>query len=711
MGKLAKIVTLAAVAFLCSMASGLAAEDCLSCHAASSGLVNSKGKNVTVNPEALKTSVHRSLGCVDCHAGAAKFPHTARTASASCLTCHPDAGQTLSPSAHAALGTAQTSEACMACHGDHDVVKPQARGARLCLACHEPEVRQFATSIHGQAHGRGNGDAPSCKDCHGPAHQALAATNANSPVNAKKLPETCGHCHSNPALAQKYMFAVARPVEAYEASVHGRALREGKAGAASCDDCHGTHGVLPAADPRSPISKRNVGSTCSRCHQQVFAQYKDSIHGRAVAAGVMDAPNCTDCHGEHRILAPSDPNSPVYVTKVSRVTCSHCHADTRLTARFNMPTGRVSSYEDSYHGLAAKAGSQTVANCASCHGVHNILPSSDPRATTAKANLATTCGKCHPDAGKKFALGPIHTLPASAGGRRILDYVRLFYLFTIPTVLGFMLLHNFLDWWRKARRTLAQYRALQTPFRLTLNQRIQHLALLVSFMVLVITGFALKFPESFWAAPIVAWEKDFPLRGLIHRIAAVVLSAAAVYHLVYLICTAEGRGTLRAMLPKVRDARDTIQTIGYNLGYRRELPLYPRFNYAEKMEYWALVWGTVVMFVTGVLLWAHNLALEYFPKWITDVATAIHYYEAILATAAIVIWHFYAVIFDPDVYPLKWTVLTGRAPEHEIRAEEEGTGTGEAEPAKAGGHPSPAAAAAKGAVGHAAYSVEKLPGN
>jgi hypothetical protein len=89
------------------------------------------------------------------------------------------------------------------------------------------------------------------------------------------------------------------------------------------------------------------------------------------------------------------------------------------------------------------------------------------------------------------------------------------------------------------------------------------------------------------------------------------------------------------------------------------------------VEYWALVWGTIVMFVTGVVLWAHNFVLEYFPKWVTDVSTAVHYYEAILATAAIVIWHFYAVIFDPEVYPLKWTVLTGRAPKHEVREEEE----------------------------------------
>jgi len=190
--------------------------------------------------------------------------------------------------------------------------------------------------------------------------------------------------------------------------------------------------------------------------------------------------------------------------------------------------------------------------------------------------------------------------------------------------------------------------------------------------LLVITGFALKFPDSFWAAPFLHWEKELPLRGLIHRIAAVVMMGTAAYHLVYLTFTREGREWLRLMLPKVRDVRDAVRTVGHNLGYRTQLPLYPKFSYTEKVEYWSLVWGAIIMIVTGVALWAHNLMLEHFPKWVIDVATAIHYYEAILATLAIAVWHFYAVIFDPEIYPLRWTFVTGRAPEHEVRLGEGG---------------------------------------
>jgi formate dehydrogenase gamma subunit len=555
----------------------------------------------------------------------------------------------------------------MSCHGNaHEVAPPAARGANLCASCHADEVKEFATSVHGRARKQGDTNAPSCAACHGATHQVVEASAANSPVNGKNLPSTCGRCHSDPKLAQKYLFPAARPVEAYEASVHARATADGRK-AAVCNDCHGTHAILPPTDPRSPIAKLNVGATCGRCHEKAFAGYKDSIHSRAVAAGIAEAPTCTDCHGEHNILAPGNPLSPVYVTNISTATCSRCHGDTRLERRFNLPLDRVTSYENSYHGLASKAGSQTVANCASCHGVHDILPSSDPRSTIAKGNLAATCGKCHPDAGKTFALGPVHVLPSTAAANPWLRYVRLFYLFTIPAALGFMVFHNLLDWLRKLRRHIAQYGSLTTPLRLTLNQRVQHLILLVSFLLLVVTGFALKFPDSFWAEPIVRWERDFPLRGLIHRIAAVVLIAAGFYHLIYLFLTAEGRKGLRAMLPRLRDAREAVHTVGYNLGYRRELPSYSKFNYAEKVEYWALVWGTIVMGITGVLLWGHNFVLRYLPSSWLQVATAVHYYEAILATLAIVVWHFYAVIFDPEVYPLKWTLVNGRAPEHEVR--------------------------------------------
>ena len=664
-----------AVLFLFCLAFALAglahaqqASDCLMCHGASTGLKNSAGKDITINPAVHMKGPHGALGCTDCHAGATAQTHNAATASASCVTCHADAATAMASGAHAALGRPNSSATCIVCHGTSNTARAVA-GTQLCATCHASEVQQYRASIHGRARDHGNGDVPTCQSCHGSAHAALPSSDPRSPVSKQHLPDTCGSCHSNPQLAAKYMFAEVRPVDAYRQSVHGRAIQQGNLNAATCNDCHGTHDILPVSDPHSKIWKQNVAATCGRCHAAVYSTYAQSIHGQAVARGVLQAATCTDCHSEHRILAPGNPGSPVYMANVSQEACSRCHADTQLMAGFAMPQDRVPTYEDSYHGLAAREGRQTVANCASCHGVHNIYPSSDPRSTVNRANLSKTCGQCHSDAGRRFAIGPVHALPAATPGGRVLDFVKIFYFIVIPVTLGLMFLHNLLDWRRKARASLAHYRKSGGQMRMTLNERLQHAVLLVSFIVLVITGFALKYPHSLWAAPFVRWEHHFPLRGWVHRVAGVLLIGASVYHIVYLSAKKSGRRWLRDMVPDLRDAKEAVQTVEYNLGRRERLPLYRRFNYAEKAEYWALVWGTAVMAITGVLLWLNDWILANLPHpaSILAISTAVHFYEAILATAAIVVWHFYAVLFDPEIYPVKWTFLTGRAPEHEVR--------------------------------------------
>lgn len=644
------------------------ASDCLACHSSSTGLKNSAGADITIRASSHMRGPHAGFGCLACHAGAAAQTHNAKTASASCVTCHADATKALAAGAHAALGNPSGSESCIGCHGTGNVSKSVA-GPQFCVTCHAEEVKQYRASIHGRAHDHGNGDVPGCQSCHGATHAVLAAGNPQSPVSKQHLADTCGACHSSPQLAAKYMFPEARPVEAWRQSVHGRAIRNGNLNAASCGDCHGVHDILPVSDPRSKIWKQNVASTCGTCHSGVYKTYAQSIHGQAVARGVLQAATCTDCHSEHRILAPGDPGSPVYMANVSQEACSRCHADAQLMAGFNMPQDRVPTYEDSYHGLAAHEGRQTVANCASCHGVHNIFASTDPRSTVNRANLSRTCGQCHADAGRRFAIGQVHSFSSRAPGGRVLILVRIFYFTIIPVTLGLMVFHNLIDWRRKTKALLAHYRTAPGQLRLTLNERVQHGLLVVSFIVLVISGFALKYPHAFWAAPIVRWEHFFPIRGWLHRIAGVVLIGASVYHIVYLSAKKSGRLWLKEMVPDLRDAREAAKTVEFNLGRRDQLPRYRRFNYVEKAEYWALVWGTAVMAVTGILLWLNDWILAHLPhpSSVLAISTAIHFYEAVLATLAILIWHFYAVIFDPDIYPVKWTFLTGHAPKHEVR--------------------------------------------
>lgn len=515
-------------AMFVSAARAQQASDCLVCHGSSTGLKNSQGKSITVNAATHMKGAHAGMGCLDCHAGAAAQSHNAKTAAASCVTCHADAAKEMVGGAHAALGDPNDTQTCITCHGTGNVAR-EVSGTQFCATCHSEEVRQYAASVHGRARARGNADVPTCQSCHGSAHAALPGSDPKSPVNKKNLPDTCGSCHSNPQLAAKYMFAEVRPVEAYRQSVHGRAILAGNNNAASCNDCHGTHDILSPSDPHSKIWKQNVAATCGHCHTGVYDTYAQSIHGQAVAKGVLQAATCTDCHSEHRILAPGDPGSSVYMANVSQEACSRCHNDTQLMAGFNVPADRVPTYESSYHGLAAHEGQQTVANCASCHGVHNIYPSSDPRSTVNRANLSKTCGQCHTDAGQRFAIGPVHAMSNQTPGGKVLSFVKLFYLIVIPVTLGLMFLHNLIDWRRKAKAALAVYRQHPGQLRLTLNERWQHVALGLSFAVLVITGFALKYPQSFWAAPMVRWEHGIPVRGWVHRITGVALIGTCMY--------------------------------------------------------------------------------------------------------------------------------------------------------------------------------------
>ncbi|MDR3378792.1 MAG: cytochrome b/b6 domain-containing protein, partial [Verrucomicrobiae bacterium] len=308
-------------------------------------------------------------------------------------------------------------------------------------------------------------------------------------------------------------------------------------------------------------------------------------------------------------------------------------------------------------------GSTVAANCASCHGFHKILPSADPNSTINKAHLVETCGKCHPGANKEFSLGKIHVPPdgQAAGtdfGSRLNRWVRGLYLFLIVVTVGGMFAHNATLFIKK---TAARLRMTDRPIvRMTAAQRWQHFVLAASFIVLAITGFALKFPDS-WLAKLLGSSE--PFRRWSHRIAGLVLLLIGLYHLVYLLTTRDGRRLLADLFPVKQDAFDVLQAIRYLTGLSPHKPTIGRFGYAEKMEYWAVVWGTAIMGATGLAIWFKIDVTQHLPRWVVAVATTIHYYEAVLACLSIIVWHFYHVIFDPEVYPLNTACLDGRISE------------------------------------------------
>jgi cytochrome b subunit of formate dehydrogenase len=679
------------LALLSSSLRGQTREECLACHSDQTLTMERGGKTVSlyVDVNVLDHSPHKKLVCVACHTGfdPENVPHKEKIEPVNCRTCHKDAP--LKHPFHPQMVRASGSDgmpdiSCKHCHGTHDAVSPKEPGSKFssanlpefCGSCHRGVKETFVHSDHGRALAAGLKVAPNCITCH---QGSIARTSVSQDSTQLKIAQErlCLSCHLDDPNVRARVPESAGFIASYETSVHGAALSTGNGNAANCVDCHGGHAMRKATDPASRVNKLNIPQTCSKCHASIAAQYKSSVHGKALAEGVSVAPVCTDCHGEHNILKHTNPQSPVAARNVSARVCSPCHSSVKLSEKFGLRSDRFQSYEDSYHGLAGKAGDMEVANCASCHGVHDIRPSSDSTSSVNKNNLAKTCGKCHPGANENFTKGAVHVI-VTAKREEILYFVSSAYIILIVVLIGGMFIHNLLDFVKKSRKQLMYRRGLigrpqiahKLYLRMSLNERIQHVALLISFITLVLTGFALKFPDAWWVEPVRNISPVmFELRGIMHRVAAVVLVGAGIYHLYYVFFVPRGKQLLRDLLPSLQDVTDALSVMKYNLGFSKTKPQFGRFSYIEKSEYWALVWGTIVMGVTGTILWFDNTFLGLLTKLWWDVAQTIHYYEAWLATLAIIVWHFYYVIFNPDIYPLNLAFWKGILTEEEMEVE------------------------------------------
>lgn len=369
---------------------GLTDQECLRCHgdpALARTPAGERGGTMYVDPAVLAGSRHAKVVCSACHAGIARLPHEARLSRAQCATCH------------------------------------------------QREAKAYAGSIHGRGLAKADADVPTCQRCHG-GHDIVGARDPASRVQPLRQARICMECHADTRITARHPeMPSVLVIRAYGDSVHGQAVsKKGLAVAPACTGCHGTHDLKPADDPGSLVHRANVAETCGRCHQGILAEYRESIHAVALARGVLEAPTCTGCHGEHTIAAPTDPASKVAPRNIPK-TCGACHAAERIVKAYGLATKRGETYAESFHGIAAKFGNLEAANCASCHGFHDVRPSSDPRSRVAKANLPATCGTCHPGAGARFAEGRVHIEKTRESAPGVF-YVRAFYTWFIGILMA-----------------------------------------------------------------------------------------------------------------------------------------------------------------------------------------------------------------------------------------------------------------------------------
>jgi hypothetical protein len=269
----------------------------------------------------------------------------------------------------------------------------------------------------------------------------------------------CLICHNNPKFALRDAAGQVRSL-----FVDPKRFYQSMHGSLECVDCHTNfstdpHEVahlpsgrkLPNQEFLARTTHRNKAAVlaCMNCHQREFKDYRESIHGQAVAQGDNDAPMCVDCHGQHTIPHVSSPESAVKDINVP-ATCAKCHTNALIMARHDVQTQTVETFEASFHGKKLALGSEEAADCTSCHGIHDIYRPDDPRSSVNPANRRHTCGKCHEGADETFAQGFTHILP-SRQTEAVVYWIGRIYVWLIYVTIGGMAAYILLD---LARRTL-----------------------------------------------------------------------------------------------------------------------------------------------------------------------------------------------------------------------------------------------------------------
>ncbi|HRT62152.1 MAG TPA: hypothetical protein P5551_07315 [Syntrophales bacterium] len=518
-----------------------------------------------------------------------------------------------------------------------------------CLACHDGHVyrTEFPASVHG---------ANGCASCHTVKNLSRHMSGTEKPVLV-----ACGSCHGGIAAQFRNNFHYLQ--ENFE-----------------CQDCHRD---IHALKPAKGNFKALVLKQCTECHSN--DEYVTSGHGEAVLKGNQDAAACHDCHGLHdtRVWHTSLEYYPAEAREFYTRVCIHCHGNKDLMERNGLSTNTVKYYEETYHGKVKDIGYPTrVAGCADCHTAHNILPKTDPRSTVYAANLVQNCGRCHSGFHPRFVSYMAHPDFTDAKKYPVLFWTWVFMIVLLLSVIIFFMIHTVL-WWRKAywehydmeksgmtrESPVPREERLQQIERFSPVQRVLHVVLIFSFMMLVMTGFPLKYHALPWAKVMVEIWGGAQFTGWLHRAAAGVLIAIVVYvvwmSLRYLFPKGQGKeGFLKrligpdSMVPNLKDWEDMKGMFKWFFN-RGEMPKFDRWAYWEKFDFWAVFWGMLAIGLTGVLLWKSEWSSYIVPGWVLNVSSLVHSEEALLAALFIFLFHFFAAHFIPSKFPMDRIIFTG----------------------------------------------------
>lgn len=561
-----------------------------------------------------------------------------------------------------------------------------------CLSCHrfrglsrlEPktgELRLFFCNVDYFANREGPHSRLRCTSCHRSSEVMVIPHHVETRVDCTQT------CHIVPSSGVEMRFSHASVAESLGSSAHSPE----KLGKLVFD----------------PPLLREGQSTCLYCHDQPSYRSLKEVT-RAVGQGEATA-RCRTCHGEDLPIDVdyyaghvSDRLRPERPIRQLAQVCAVCHSDPKILAQINQHD-TVASYLHSFHGKANLLGSSRTAICVDCHAsetgnIHEIRGKTDPLSSTNQAQLPTTCRttQCHPGAPPGMSQAAVH-LNLDPHARSPEFYVAaMFVALTAGTMVVFLflvileVLHILATRpSAEARRHVALARKVmehseghKALIRMTPHQRVQHWMLVVTFVLLVLTGMPIKFANAPWASWLTNLLGGLTITRNIHRVSGVLLMVAFVYHLGYLaVAFVERVRQARAagnrdplwkfainspMFVSLPDIRMFGQLFGFLLFLRKHRPHFGHFNVLQKFEYWAVFWGIPVMGLSGLALWGSAGISEYVSGRILNFAFIIHSDEAYLAFTYIAVVHMFSVILAPAVFPLSTGTLTGEVPPEEI---------------------------------------------
>ncbi|MHB0959404.1 MAG: cytochrome b/b6 domain-containing protein [Pirellulaceae bacterium] len=573
-----------------------------------------------------------------------------------------------------------TSATCTSCHARHTMrakgdpessVAPQAL-VNTCGHCHDEARQELLMSEHkavGLKNGAGVAGALSCAACHHEdPHQMRRVDDMKSPVFVPNQVETCGHCHE-------------AAWDEYRISVHGQGLENsGLIKTAVCANCHGAHGILKAEDPASRLNSTNVADTCGACHRFIEDRLKLSVHGTGNGPGGATAqsapggtirrkPSCTDCHVGHDLL---DPRSANFRNREPD-RCGNCHAD--LYARYGM----------SMHGALTNLGYTEGAKCSDCHGAHEILALSDPNSLMAPGNRLKTCSTCHTDMAPNLASFDPHADHHDVKRSALVYWVYRGVLTFIIVVFGFFGIHAICWFLRGLVDVLRHGRPKQLRpndvgyLRFRPFHRVAHSVMVVSFLGLALTGLPLKFSDYGWAQWLAGLLGGFSSTGVWHRVFSISMFGCFFAYVLlfareYFVRRRQGKTRREVIfgpdspLPNLRDAKDLGAMVRWFVG-RGPKPTFERWAYWEKFDFFGATSDTILIGVTGLVLWFPNWFCLFLPGEAVNVAKVVHSTLALLATGFVFAIHFFGTHFRPDKFPMDVSVLIGAVSEEEMRHE------------------------------------------